>query len=213
MRIKDLTEDFHLVQLSQDIEAIADFLGDPSINEYGCLFVKFSDGDYEAVYGCYDSVPYLHIGLDLLYPKSDHLRPARSGMTDRSQFTQGPWKVSCDPEGRPVYVSRKGGGYIPIATPFREDAFSTDRDLSADYDLKELEANARLITEAPNLLRILEDALFASGYGIDAPIPEADEFSIHTWIYEARAAIARLKGPAKEPREPKAPPPFPAKEP
>lgn len=44
--------------LSQDCENIREYLGD-SASEYDTFFVIVEDGDYAAVWGMYNSVPYL----------------------------------------------------------------------------------------------------------------------------------------------------------
>lgn len=44
------------------------------------------------------------------------------------------------------------------------------------------------------LLEILEDAVWATGYGVRAPIPESEKFKVSPWVYKARAAIKKSTG-------------------
>jgi len=60
MFVEDLKEDFELVTDSQDIKAVLDSIGKMDMyDEVGCLFVLVGDGDYDKVYYCESSVPYL----------------------------------------------------------------------------------------------------------------------------------------------------------
>lgn len=44
------------------------------------------------------------------------------------------------------------------------------------------------------LLRILEDAVWSTGYGVKAPIPESENFRVAPWIHEARRIITANEG-------------------
>ena len=64
--VKDIDNDsdgknqYQLVTDSQEIKSIGSYLGKRQLaNKYGCLFVKVGDGDYDSIYGCIRSVPYL----------------------------------------------------------------------------------------------------------------------------------------------------------
>ena len=113
----------------------------------------------------------------------------------KPMHSPGPWHVTTDPHGRDIFVARQDGSYVPMATPFREDAFSTDPDKACVYDLRELEANARFMAMAPEMLDALESALLHSGYGIDAILPSGDAyFDIPNWVFDARRVVRRAKG-------------------
>jgi WD40 repeat protein len=51
------TEGFALITDSQDINTIMEYIGMTDTREYGCLFVKTGDGDYQRVLGYDGSVP------------------------------------------------------------------------------------------------------------------------------------------------------------
>jgi hypothetical protein len=58
--VRDIPEDFQLIQFSQDIHATLESIGRlDELSSTGCLFVKVGDGDYDAVYQCERSVPML----------------------------------------------------------------------------------------------------------------------------------------------------------
>ena len=97
-----------------------------------------------------------------------------------TKHTPGPW--ASDDSGR-VYAI--GGGYVPLRTPFREDAF-TEGPNRSDHPEETLLANARLIAAAPELLEALKAIL--------DPITNTDE-ALYTHSREmARAAIAKAEG-------------------
>ena len=58
MTVSQLDSSFTLVTDSQDIAAIAEYLG-MDLSDYGCLFVQVADGDYGEIYGCEYSTPWL----------------------------------------------------------------------------------------------------------------------------------------------------------
>jgi hypothetical protein len=60
----DTRRDLMLVSDSQDIRAVKEHLGNPKWFEYGCLFVKVGEGDYEEIWGCESTVPRLHYLVD-----------------------------------------------------------------------------------------------------------------------------------------------------
>jgi Domain of unknown function (DUF6839) len=59
-KVKDLGEQFQLIQDSQDIHATLESIG--KLEEFdftGCLFAEVRDGDYGNVYLCPTFIPYL----------------------------------------------------------------------------------------------------------------------------------------------------------
>ena len=72
-----------------------------------------------------------------------------------SQYTPGPWHTT--PEG---HVSSDTHGFVPLRTPFREDAFR-EGPTRCDTSEPELLANARLIAKAPEMLALLRSCLLA----------------------------------------------------
>lgn len=109
-----------------------------------------------------------------------------------TKHTPGPW--ASDDSGR-VYAI--GGGYVPLRTPFREDAF-TDGPNRSDHPEETLLANAILIAAAPDLLRSLKgcaDALGLASQSFRANNPRAaipNLYDLH--VEAARAAIAKAEG-------------------
>jgi len=89
------------------------------------------------------------------------------------KHTPGPWRVTHD-----GYIA--GQGYVPIRTPFRKDAFDTGPGRS-DHPEDVLQANARLIAAAPELLVVVKEVINDMG-AEDAP-----------WYDAARAAIAKAE--------------------
>lgn len=51
-----------------------------------------------------------------------------------------------------------------------------------------------LIAAAPEMLRILEDALLQVGVGWLASIPENEAFKLPTWVHEARRVVRKARG-------------------
>ncbi len=119
-----------------------------------------------------------------------------------SAHTPEPWRIS----GRGSYISSSSAGYVPLRTPFREDAF---RDVSA-HNNKELEDNAARIVACvnacdginpeavPDLLAAAEQALLMEGFqgwpgaagSTTLPLKDA-----HRPVFDALcAAIASAKG-------------------
>jgi len=57
--VKDFGDDYILVQDSQEIEAILDYIGAKKISPRPCsLFVKLDDGDYAEVWGLDHYIPW-----------------------------------------------------------------------------------------------------------------------------------------------------------
>ena len=56
------------------------------------------------------------------------------------------------------------------------------------------EQEADILAAAPELLSALEDALLASGFGVDAPIPEEIRYSVPAWVFKAREVVTLAKG-------------------
>jgi hypothetical protein len=92
----------------------------------------------------------------------------------KSQHTPGPWRTT----GLNV---RAGDALICFAT---DHWFSEDDGFYAFTDPAEKQANARLISSAPDLLVALEN-LLGDWERVHGPVPED---------HEARAAIAKAKG-------------------
>ena len=74
-------------------------------------------------------------------------------------YTPGPWHVT--PEG---YVSSDSHGFVPLITPFTEDAHR-DKHRGPTPEAK---ANARLIAAAPDLLATLEEVFGTIGESLTA---------------------------------------------
>lgn len=91
--------------------------------------------------------------------------------------TPGPWRVTAD-----GYIA--GQGFVPIRTPYRENAFK-DGPARSGHPEAEVQANARLIAAAPELLEALEACLDAIG----SWEPEEDPY----YVTMARAAIAKAR--------------------
>lgn len=66
--VKHLDEkhaDLILVSDSQEIKATAEAVGFDAA-DYGCLFVEVGDGDYNEIWGCFESVPWLNLSAEKL---------------------------------------------------------------------------------------------------------------------------------------------------
>ena len=107
--------------------------------------------------------------------KDKDSKPTGVGVT--TQHTPGPWHVT--PAG---YISSHGHGYIPLITPFREEAH---RDKYRGPTPEAL-ANALLIAAAPKLLEKLKKLVGRSDNG-DVIEPGWYE------IEEARVAITEAE--------------------
>lgn len=59
-KVKDIPDDFILVNDSQDIEAVLDYTGMWKLRDkIGCMFVSMRDGEYKAVYYSERIIPWL----------------------------------------------------------------------------------------------------------------------------------------------------------
>lgn len=58
---------------------------------------------------------------------------------------------------------------------------------------------AHLTALESELVRVLEDALWSTGYGVKAPIPESEKFKVSPWVYEARRLITKAAGDGAQP--------------
>lgn len=85
---------------------------------------------------------------------------------------------------------------LGLADQFLEDWESNESKNDPECHERRVEWDAirPLLANAPRLLAILQDALLQSGYGITAPIPEQDRYSVPAWIYSARELIATIPG-------------------
>lgn len=85
---------------------------------------------------------------------------------------------------------------LGFADQFLEDWESSEGkdDPECKERRSEWDAIRPVLAIAPRLLTILQDALLQSGYGITAPIPEQDRYSVPAWIYSARELIATIRG-------------------
>lgn len=97
-------------------------------------------------------------------------------MTD---YKQNVWQTYRS--GRSLFVVDKRNNAI-ICRIMVGDAFADVRD-----------ANAQLISAAPDLLEVLEDAVSLIGY-LQKPYIDATEFDCDGLIEQAKAAIAKARG-------------------
>jgi len=71
MTAQDLDMDFQLITDSQDIKETLEYIGrEDEFDDWGALFVKVGDGDYEEVYGTTTSVPRDNSKVTKLFPKN-----------------------------------------------------------------------------------------------------------------------------------------------
>jgi hypothetical protein len=104
----------------------------------------------------------------------------------KAKHTSGPWTVE-DPMG-PDTISIVSGGDRPVYEWRHVAYLSTNpHELEDDIPTHEAEANARLISAAPELLAALKDATFAL-----ALIAEKD--GNEQYLNAARAAITKATG-------------------
>lgn len=57
-KVKDL-EHLDLIQFNDDIDHVAEQVGNPRITEFGNLLVKINDGEYEEIWGVAEAMPRL----------------------------------------------------------------------------------------------------------------------------------------------------------
>ena len=95
--------------------------------------------------------------------------------------TQGPWKYDINPNA-PEAIIVDWEGYTVV------ELFAIENTTCAS----DLEANARLIAAAPDMLIALTQTLdIAINYACEARKCNADECETWTWVKTARAAIAK----------------------
>ena len=94
------------------------------------------------------------------------------------------------------FTVEDAGRLLGLADQFLEDWESDEGKNDPEYQERRREWHAirPVLANAPRLLTILQDALLQSGYGITAPIPEQDRYSVPAWIYSAREVIATILG-------------------
>ena len=103
-----------------------------------------------------------------------------------SKHTPGPWSVT-EYENELLVTSEKSGAYVALC-----DGISATIDSS-----EELQANARLIAAAPDLLHALKSFLRAPSAGSNGP--GSVTIVVQSFNFDAaRAAIAKTEG-TKEP--------------
>ena len=108
------------------------------------------------------------------------------------KHTQGPFRVSS--EG---YICSELSGYVPLVTPFREDAHRDQHGATT----REALANARLFAAAPDLLEALESIArmtldgetLEDGAVYEQSIDDAFD-TLSSVIKLSRQAIAKVKG-------------------
>ena len=58
-------DEYHLIDLSQDIRALCDHLAiDYEVYSGGCFFVLIDEGEYESVYYCDHNIPHLSYNVE-----------------------------------------------------------------------------------------------------------------------------------------------------
>lgn len=104
--------------------------------------------------------------------------------------TPRPWRLTPSIDGRNVYLVSTHGGLVPVAQPYRADAFDAEEEASC-IDGKErceaARANAALIVRAVNAHEALVSALrtMVDRFQPGTSFPELDA---------ARAALALAEG-------------------
>lgn len=68
--VRDIPEDFQLVNLSQDVQAVSESAGIPELTKYGSLFIKYSADDIKEIYACFNEVPFMSLPVYKLYPNT-----------------------------------------------------------------------------------------------------------------------------------------------
>ena len=93
------------------------------------------------------------------------------------------------------FTVEDAGRLLGLADQFLEDWESDEgkNDPECQERRSEWDAIRPVLANAPRLLAILQDALLQSGYGITAPIPEQDRYTVPAWVYRARAVIASIE--------------------
>lgn len=118
-------------------------------------------------------------------------------MSKKTQHTPGPWEIAAPTMAGSSRIVIEAYGFGSIAAISLNGAPRAQSQLSDEspyyqQQLPTMEANARLITAAPDLLEACEDLLLLMAkYGLsDWDIPIGDVAQIHA----AREAVARAKG-------------------
>ena len=65
LQVKDIPDNLILINEQTEIESIGDMIG-LDLSDYGCLFVGTETGEYNPVYACKYSIPYLDANVDKL---------------------------------------------------------------------------------------------------------------------------------------------------
>ena len=85
-------------------------------------------------------------------------------MATNDSTTPRPWRVAIGGgTDNALYLASKGAGYVPLATPYREDAFTAEEEAScieARERCTAARANAALIVRAVNAHEAMRDALW-----------------------------------------------------
>ena len=69
MRVRDIPDNAEQITDMAEIRHILRMIGYPGqVDDYGCLFVIASNGDYDAIWALESNVPYSHKLVDQLYP-------------------------------------------------------------------------------------------------------------------------------------------------
>ncbi len=100
-----------------------------------------------------------------------------------SKYTPGPWALRRDPAHFDS-LTEITGGICGNTKPFR---FTVEVSVGGDTDIHTLEANARLIAAAPDLLEVLKELKECSDYWSDYDVPLGI-------VDRINAAIAKAKG-------------------
>lgn len=70
--IRDLFEEgWNIVSNEDEIYDILEIIGElnDETEKPGCLFVKMKDGEYEEIYACDRTIPFLGAPVNKIYPK------------------------------------------------------------------------------------------------------------------------------------------------
>jgi hypothetical protein len=113
--------------------------------------------------------------------------------------TPGPWHVQTktihsELSGKPfnVYAITSRDDYDEYIETHRVSGIEPDAWKMVTQDIRENEANARLIASAPELLEALEEYDLFSRQNDNWS--DGDEFDVPEFVLKARAAIAKAKG-------------------
>lgn len=111
-----------------------------------------------------------------------------------TNHTKGPWAVNGHNLAEVIAIRNgpdaQGRSYIDGRHQVSVAIVPT----GGNRDFEAVIADTRLIAAAPEMLRILEDALLDAGVGWQASIPEDEAFKLPTWVHEARRVVKRARG-------------------